>query len=282
MATIQWFPGHMAKARNEVQAKLKQVDLVLEITDARTPEASRNPMMNELVGDKPKIMVLNKQDLADPNVTAQWIRFYESQGTAAIAIDAQHARQLKQIPQLAKKLLHEKIARQQARGIRDPMIKAMCIGIPNVGKSTVLNRLISKNIAVTGNRPGVTKNQQWLKADNSFMLLDTPGILWPKFDDEQVGLKLAFTGAIADNVVNPDDVGLFGLNYFQQRHPDALRKAYHATATDIALPTPDLMVHLAKTNGFGDEYNRMAERVIFDARQGKLGRFTLEVPNEAE
>lgn len=171
---IQWFPGHMAKARKQVQEKIKQVDLILEVVDARTPESSRNPMLDEIIGEKPRMVILNKQDLADPTLTREWVQYYQDQGFAAIAIDAQHAKRLQQIPQLATKLMAEKIARKKSRGIRNPMIKAMCIGIPNVGKSTVLNRLVHRNIAVTGNKPGVTKNQQWLKASDNFQLLDTP------------------------------------------------------------------------------------------------------------
>lgn len=282
MANLNWFPGHMAKARNQVQEKLKLVDVVIEVTDARTPEASRNPMMNEIVKNKPRIMVLNKQDLADPELTKQWVAYYQDQGFAALAIDAQHAKRLNQIPALAKELMAAKIAKQKARGIRNPAIRAMCIGIPNVGKSTILNRLIKKNVAVTGNRPGVTKNQQWLKADETFQVLDTPGILWPKFEDETIGKKLALTGAIADSVYQEDIVGMFGLHFFRNHYTEAFRRAYGLNAADLALSDADLMVHLTSKNGFGDDYNRMAERIIFDARQGKMGRYTLESPNEAQ
>ena len=183
---IQWFPGHMAKARKQVQEKIKQVDLILEVVDARTPESSRNPMLDELVGDKPRIIILNKQDLADPVLTNEWVRYYQTQGFAAIAIDAQHAKRLQQIPQAAAKLMAEKIARKKARGIRNPMIKAMCIGIPNVGKSTVLNRLVRKNIAVTGNKPGVTKNQQWLRA-TTFNYLIRPEFFGQSLPPRQSG-----------------------------------------------------------------------------------------------
>ncbi|MFD1392026.1 ribosome biogenesis GTPase YlqF [Lacticaseibacillus jixianensis] len=282
MAQIQWFPGHMAKARNQVQEKLKLVDLVLEVVDARVPEASRNPMMNQIVGQKPRIMVLNKKDLADPQKTAEWLSYYRAQGFEAIAIDAQHAKRLQQIPQLARQMMKAKLEKQKARGIRNPGLRAMCIGIPNVGKSTVLNRLVKKNIAVTGNRPGVTKNQQWLKSDETFMLLDTPGILWPKFEDALVGNKLALTGAIADTVYQADSVGLFGLGFFQREYPQALRKAYGLNDDDMAQTPADLMVTLSQKMGFGEEFNRAAERVIFDARQGKFGPFTLEVPGDLD
>ncbi|WP_203662957.1 ribosome biogenesis GTPase YlqF [Lacticaseibacillus sp. 53-4] len=282
MPPIQWFPGHMAKARNQVQEKLKLVDLVLEVVDARVPEASRNPMMNQIVGQKPRIMVLNKKDLADSQKTAEWLAYYRKQGYEAIAIDAQHARRLNQIPQLARQMMKAKLEKQKSRGIRNPGLRAMCIGIPNVGKSTVLNRLVKKNIAVTGNRPGVTKNQQWLTADDTFQVLDTPGILWPKFEDESVGNKLALTGAIADTVYQADTVGLYGLTFFQQAYPQALRKSYELNDADMAQKPADLMVALSQKWGYGEEYNRAAERVIFDARQGKFGPFTLEVPGDLD
>ncbi|KRO18265.1 ras superfamily protein-binding protein YlqF [Lacticaseibacillus saniviri JCM 17471 = DSM 24301] len=272
----------MAKARKEVQEKLKQVDVVLEIVDARTPESSRNPMMNEIVGAKPRIMVLNKADLADPAITKLWVKHYQDAGNEAIAIDAQHAKRLNQIPQLANQLMAEKIARKKARGIKNPAIRAMCIGIPNVGKSTILNRLVKKNIAVTGNKPGVTKNQQWLKASDTFQILDTPGILWPKFENQTVGKRLALTGAIADAVFQEDVVGLYGLEFFLNHYPAEIKKAYRLSDDDMALSAPDLLVALTKRQGFGEDFNRMAERIIFDCRQGKLGRFTLEQPGDTD
>ena len=283
MANINWFPGHMQKARREVAERIKQVDIVFEVVDARVPESSRNPMLLSMLNQKPRIAILNKADLADPNRTKQWLAAYEQAGQPALAIDAQHANRLQQLAQMATTQLADKIARKKARGIKNPHIRAMCIGIPNVGKSTILNRLVHKNIAVTGNRPGVTKNQQWLKAGDNLDLLDTPGILWPKFEDQEVGMRLALSGAIADTVFNADDVALWGLTYFMQEYPARLRKAYGLNDTDMTLAPHDLMAHLTSKLGFGEEYDRMATRLINDVRKGELGRYTLEVPTaEAE
>ena len=207
---IQWFPGHMAKAKREVSEKLKFVDIVFELVDARLPLSSRNPLLNQILQQKPRIMLLNKADLADPKQTKQWIEYFKAQGILALAINAQENQGVKQILPLAKEALAEKIARDKARGLKPRAIRAMIIGIPNVGKSTLLNRLVGKKIAQTGNKPGVTKGQQWLKLGNELELLDTPGILWPKFDDQEIGMKLALTGAIKDQLLHLDDLTFMG------------------------------------------------------------------------
>jgi ribosome biogenesis GTPase A len=280
MAQIQWFPGHMQKARREVAEKIKQVDIVFEVVDARSPESSRNPMLLEMLAQKPMISILNKADLADPTRTKAWVAAYQAAGREAIAIDAQHAKRLQQLPQMAETILKEKLDRKRARGIRNPHIRAMCIGIPNVGKSTILNRLVQKNIAVTGNRPGVTKNQQWLKASGNLELLDTPGILWPKFDDQIIGKRLALTGAIADTVFTADEVSLWGVEYFQQNYRQAMRKHYGLTEDEMDLQPGELVQLLTKKMGYGEEFDRMAVRFMNDVRKGELGRYTLEVPED--
>jgi ribosome biogenesis GTPase A len=280
MAQIQWFPGHMQKARREVAEKIKQVDIVFEVVDARSPESSRNPMLLEMLAQKPMISILNKADLADPTRTKAWVAAYQAAGREAIAIDAQHAKRLQQLPQMSETILKEKLDRKRARGIRNPHIRAMCIGIPNVGKSTILNRLVQKNIAVTGNRPGVTKNQQWLKASGNLELLDTPGILWPKFDDQIIGKRLALTGAIADTVFTADEVSLWGVEYFQQNYRQAMRKHYGLTEDEMDLQPGELVQLLTKKMGYGEEFDRMAVRFMNDVRKGELGRYTLEVPED--
>ncbi|WP_155285818.1 ribosome biogenesis GTPase YlqF [Lacticaseibacillus zhaodongensis] len=280
MANIQWFPGHMQKARREVAERIKQVDIVLEVVDARVPESSRNPMLLEMLQQKPRISILNKADLADPKRTKLWLDEYANGEQSALAIDAQHARQLQQIPQMAERMLAEKLDRKRAKGIRNPHVRAMCIGIPNVGKSTILNRLVRKNIAVTGNRPGVTKNQQWLKTSGNLELLDTPGILWPKFDDQIIGKRLALTGAIADSVFTDDEVALWGLEYFQANYPERLVKHYHLTDEELVMAPSDLMIRLTEKFTYGTEYDRAANRFINDVRKGELGRYTLEVPGD--
>lgn len=276
MATIQWYPGHMAKAKRQVQERLKQVDVIFEIVDARVPESSRNPVLGDLVQTKPTVMILNKADLADPKQTQAWIQYYQQQGNAALALDAQHHQRLPQIAKLAQEILADKIAKQKARGIRQPIVKAMCIGIPNVGKSTILNRLINKNVAVTGNKPGVTKNQQWLKTKNNLEILDTPGILWPKFDDQKIGLKLALTGAIADNIFHDDEVALFAMDFFQKFYPSQFMKRWQLTAADFEQGLPDLMLQLTAKVGFKTDFDRFSQKLIQDYRQGFYGKMTFD------
>ncbi|WP_409022527.1 ribosome biogenesis GTPase YlqF [Dellaglioa sp. P0083] len=277
MTVIQWFPGHMAKALRLVKEKLNLVDIVLELVDARLPESSRNPQLEQLLATKPHIMVLTKKDMADPNVTARWLQYYENNGIPAVAVDSQHG-QLNAIEKKINVVLKDKIALRESKGILQQRVKVMCIGIPNVGKSTLLNHLLSKNVAITGNRPGVTKAQQWLKAGKSMSLLDTPGILWPKFEDQEIGKRLALTGAIKDSLYAKDDIALYGLEHFKQTNPKALQEKYKLTDEQMQLSNVDLLLDLTKKMGFKEDYDRASERIIFDIRQGKLGRYTLEIP----
>lgn len=277
MTVIQWFPGHMAKALRLVKEKLNLVDIVLELVDARLPESSRNPQLEQLLETKPHIMVLTKKDMADPNVTARWLRYYESKGIPAVAVDSQHG-QLSTIEKKINVVLKDKLALRESKGIIQQRVKVMCIGIPNVGKSTLLNHLVNKNVAITGNRPGVTKAQQWLKAGKLMSLLDTPGILWPKFEDQEIGKRLALTGAIKDSLYAKDDIALYGLEHFKQTNPKALQEKYKLTDEQMQLSNVDLLLELTKKMGFKEDYDRASERIIFDIRQSKLGRYTLEIP----
>lgn len=280
MAIIQWYPGHMAKAIRQVKENLKLVDVTLELVDARLPESSRNPQIEDVVKDKATIRVLMKADLADPKMNTQWVNYYENHGQPAIAISSNHG-SLKVIEKKLKKTMADKIAKKKAKGIMNPQIKVMCLGIPNVGKSTLLNHLVNKNIAQTGNKPGVTKSQQWLKAGKELQLLDTPGILWPKFEDPLVGKKLALTGAIKDTLYAKDDVALYALEYFVENHPQVLKDKYHLTDNDLNDTTVNLLLNLTKKMGFKEDYDRASERLIFEIRKGKLGRYTLDkVPTE--
>ncbi|SPS03806.1 Ribosome biogenesis GTPase A [Latilactobacillus sakei] len=280
--TIQWYPGHMAKAQKQIKERLKAVDLILEIVDARVPESSINPMIQGLGQNKPILLIMNKADMADPRRTQQWIETFKKRGITAIALDAQHKAKLPMIEKVAQEILAEKLAKKRAKGIRNPVIRAMCVGVPNVGKSTILNRLVQKNIAVTGNRPGVTKNQQWLKAGQTLELLDTPGVLWPKFEDPTIGSKLALTGAISDAIYHPDDVVIFALEHFKEYYPSQLQKVYKVTDAELEEPAAELIMILTKRLGFKEDYDRFCVKFINDARQGKLGRFTLDVvPVEA-
>lgn len=277
MAIIQWFPGHMAKALRQVKENLKSVDIVLELVDARLPESSRNPQLAEVLQDKPSIIVLTKMDLADPAETKRWINYYESMGQPAIAVNS-NSGNLKIIEKKIKEILADKLQSRKEKGIQNQKLRAMCIGIPNVGKSTLLNHLVKKNVAQTGNRPGVTKAQQWLKAGKDLQLLDTPGILWPKFEDPLVGKKLALTGAIKDTLYAKDDVALYAVEHFIHTNPDALAQRYRLTQSELEDTTVETLLAITRNMGFKKDYDRASERLIFEIRKGKLGRYTLDKP----
>lgn len=274
--TIQWFPGHMAKARREVTEKLKFVDIVIELVDARLPLSSRNPLLDKIIQQKPRLLILNKADLADPEQTAKWITFFAEQGITALAINSKENQGISKIVPHAKQVLSEKLAREKAKGLRPRPIRAMVLGIPNVGKSTLLNRLAGKKIAQTGNKPGVTKGQQWLRFGSQLELLDTPGILWPKFEDPEVGKKLALTGAIKDDLLHLDDIALYALEFFTRFYPEALQERYKLSETEMFLPTPELLMLITEKRGFKEDYERGSEMLIYEIRQGRLGRFTLD------
>lgn len=273
MAVVQWFPGHMAKARNEVQEKLKFVDFVIEVVDARVPLSSRNPMLDKIIGEKPRLTVLNKADLVGD--LSAWLAVFP----AAIAVNSKEQLTAKRILAAAKQLLADKIARNAERGIKNTVLRAMVIGIPNSGKSTLLNTLAGKKSARTGNTPGVTRAQQWIRSNKALEVLDTPGILWPKFEDQTVGLKLALTGAIKDDIVPLDEVTIFGVDWFAAHYPERLTKLYGLAAdrNDI----PESIVQLTEKLGFRDDYGRFYARFIHDVRSGKLGKFCLDdLPEE--
>lgn len=279
--TIQWFPGHMAKARREVTEKLKLIDIVYELVDARLPISSRNPMIDEIIKQKPRIILLNKADLADPSDTQKWIQYFQetSENTRAIAIDSFQGKGINKIQPLSKELLQEKFDKMKMRGIRPRAIRALIVGIPNVGKSTLINRLAKKNIAKTGDRPGVTKAQQWVKVGKELELLDTPGILWPKFEDQEVGLKLATTGAIKDTIINLQEVTVFALRFLGQYYPERLKERYGIS--EIHEDVVELFDAIGekrgcKMSGGFIDYDKVAELVIREIRQEKLGRITFD------
>lgn len=278
MATIQWFPGHMSKARRQVQENIKHVDFVTILVDARLPLSSQNPMLTKIVGDKPKLMILNKADLADPIRTKEWRGFYESQGLKTLAINSKEQSTVKKVTDIAKILMSDKIAKLRGRGIQKETLRTMIIGIPNAGKSTLMNRLAGKKIAVVGNKPGVTKGQQWLKSNKELEILDTPGILWPKFEDELVGLKLALTGAIKDQLLPMDEVTIFGLNYFKTYYPDRLKERFKSI--NLEDEAPEIIMALTQKLGYRDDYDRFYNLFVKEVRDGKLGRYTLDIVGE--
>lgn len=275
MATIQWFPGHMSKARRQVQENIKHVDFVTILVDARLPLSSQNPMLTKIVGDKPKLLILNKSDLADNNRTKEWRTYFEKQGIKTLAINSKEQSTVKLVTDAAKSLMSEKIQRLRERGIQKETLRTMIIGIPNAGKSTLMNRLAGKKIAVVGNKPGVTKGQQWLKSNKDLEILDTPGILWPKFEDELVGLKLALTGAIKDQLLPMDEVTIFGLNYFKTYYPERLEERFKGI--DLEEEAPEIIMEMTRKLGFREDYDRFYNLFVKEVRDGKLGRYTLDI-----
>ena len=272
---IQWFPGHMSKARRQVQENLKHVDFVTILVDARLPLSSQNPMLTKIVGDKPKLLILNKADLADSNRTKEWRSYFENQGIKTLAINSKEQSTVKLVTDAAKSLMADKIQRLRERGIQKETLRTMIIGIPNAGKSTLMNRLAGKKIAVVGNKPGVTKGQQWLKSNKDLEILDTPGILWPKFEDELVGLKLALTGAIKDQLLPMDEVTIFGLNYFKTYYPERLEERFKGI--DLEEEAPEIIMEMTRKLGFREDYDRFYNLFVKEVRDGKLGRYTLDI-----
>ena len=224
--TIQWFPGHMAKARREVTEKLKLVDIIFELVDARLPLSSRNPMIDQVINQKPRLLILNKHDMADEGETRKWLAYFEERGDKAVAINSFEGKNLQAVNKAAQEILKEKWDRMKAKGMKPRAIRAMIVGIPNVGKSTLINRLAKKNLAKTGNTPGVTKAQQWIKVGKEIELLDTPGILWPKFEDQEIGYKLALTGAIKDTITNMEDLAVYALRFLALHYPERMEERY--------------------------------------------------------
>ncbi|KGX83689.1 ribosome biogenesis GTPase YlqF [Pontibacillus marinus] len=283
--TIQWFPGHMAKAKREVQEKLKLVDFVIELVDARSPYSSQNPMLHQVLNQKQKMVLMMKKDLADQSRTDAWIHWYESQGIRAIAINAQNQKDIQKVIQTAKELGQEKVQKQINKGLRPRAARAMIIGIPNVGKSTLINRVAKKKIAKTGDKPGVTTAQQWIKVKKDFELLDTPGILWPKFEDQNVGYRLAALGTIKDNILPIPDVAAYFIRFAQEHYPEVLEERYDLTP-DIE-DMEEVFDRIGKKRGCLESggrinYDKVAEVIIRDLRGGKLGQLTLETPEMIE
>jgi len=253
---------------------------VTVLVDARLPLSSQNPMLTKIVGDKPKLMILNKVDLADPVATKEWQDYFESQVIKTLAINSKEQSTVKKVTDAAKSLMADKIARQKERGIQIETLRTMIIGIPNAGKSTLMNRLAGKKIAVVGNKPGVTKGQQWLKTNKDLEILDTPGILWPKFEDEEVALKLALTGAIKDQLLPMDEVTIFGLNYFKKHYPAVLQERFKQM--DLEQEAPEIIMEMTQKLGFREDYDRFYSLFVKDVRDGRLGRYSLDRVGEID
>ncbi|WP_430785967.1 ribosome biogenesis GTPase YlqF [Virgibacillus flavescens] len=276
---IQWFPGHMAKARRQVEEKLKLVDFVMELVDARAPLSSQNPMLQQVMQSKPKMIILMKKDLSDKQETDKWISYFQQKNITAIAINVNDKVDIQKVIHQAKALGKEKMDKLIKKGIKPRAMRAMIVGIPNVGKSTLINRLANKKAAKTGDRPGITKQQLWIKVKKDFELLDTPGILWPKFEDEMVGLKLAALGTIKDQLLSLQDITVFVIKYFEEHYPTLLEERYNISneLTDIV----EIFEAIGKKRGCLESggtvnYEKVSEVFLHDLRTGKLGQITLE------
>ena len=289
---IQWYPGHMTKTRRMIGENLKFVDVVAEIIDARIPIASRNPDIDELVGSKPRVVVLNRADQADPAATKLWEAHFRAQGMAVLTCDAHSGAGVKQFSPVMRGALKEQIAKWREKGQVGRPVRAMVVGIPNVGKSTFINRVAGRKTAKTEDRPGVTRAKQWVPIDRGLELLDTPGILWPKFEDQSVGLNLAYTGAVKDEILDVETLGCHLMAYLGANYPEALKTGYKLPALperedgeeDVAWGYR-LLEAAGRKRGFlisGGEVDteRMARILLDEFRGGKLGRFTLELPED--
>ncbi|NBI29561.1 ribosome biogenesis GTPase YlqF [Chengkuizengella marina] len=287
--TIQWFPGHMTRARRQIEGKLKLLDVVIELLDARVPLSSRNPMIDEILKDKPRIVLLNKADLADSSVTSEWVKYFKEKNLDALPIDSISGTHVQEILPRSKQLIKNKIDAQLRKGIKPRAIRSLIVGIPNVGKSTLINRLAGKKIAETGDKPGVTKAQQWIKVGSEMELLDTPGILWPKFEDQNVGMGLAATGAIKETLLHLDDVAFYVVKYFLENYPERLKDRYDIKYIPEDLDDPNEIVTVMedigqkrgciKRGGIID-LEKTSSIIIREMRAGTLGRFSLETPEK--
>ena len=280
---IQWYPGHMTKTRRQIEADLKLVDAVCEIVDARIPLSSRNPDIDSICANKPRIIILNRMDLADPAATKRWMEYFRSKGMAAVATDCKSKKGIGGFQPAVRSVLKEKIERNAAKGMNKPL-KVMIVGIPNVGKSTLINQISGRKGAKAENRPGVTRGKQWVTVDNTLLLLDTPGILWPKFDDPNVGMMLAYTGAVKENVIDTEELACRLMELLWKHYPDVLRGRYGIDPQED-LPGYMLLEEAGRKRGYllaRGEINteRMARVLLDEYRSGKLGYFTLEVPED--
>ena len=280
---IQWFPGHMAKTRRMIQENLSQVDIIFEVLDARIPLSSRNPEIAKLVGTKPILTFLNKTDLADPSLTALWCDYYTKQNNRYIAIDCASGRGVDKISDTVKDILSEKLERYQNKGMTGKKLRAMVVGIPNVGKSSLINKLSGSKKAKVENRPGVTLDKQWVSTSIGVDLMDMPGVLWPKFDDQVVGENLAITGAIKDQILDIEEIAMILCARLRDMYPELLKERYKIDDDALTLDAYDLFEAIGRKRGMlvsggGVNSRRTAEMLLNEFRSATVGRITLEKP----
>lgn len=283
---INWYPGHMKKTMDNIRASLKLVDIVGEIIDSRIPISSKNPVIDDVLKDKPRIMILNKSDMADENETKKWLSYYRKKGYGAVVVDALHSKGLDKIYSVAKEMLADKFKKLEEKNLSAKTIRMMIVGIPNVGKSTFINSISKRKSAKIGDRPGVTKQVQWIKTRNDLELLDTPGVLWPKFEDERIGLHLAFTGAIKDEIMDIENLAFRFIDELNKRDVNILKNRYNLSE-DSYEDTLYLMDEIGRNRGAilkknEIDYFKVANLVLDDFRKVKLGRITLETVEDIE
>ena len=279
---VQWYPGHMTKAKRQMQEDIKLIDLIIELVDARVPLSSRNPDIDELGKNKARMILLNKADLADERQNRAWMEYFKEKGIYAVSIDSRNKGSMKAVSAAITEACKEKTERDRRRGIKNRPVRAMVAGIPNVGKSTFINTFAGKACAKTGNKPGVTKGKQWIRLSKSVELLDTPGILWPKFEDQKVGLRLALIGSIRDEILNTDELAVELIRFLKTQYPGILTERYEVEETQ---KETELLCGIAEnrkciTKGGELDYSKAAALLIDEFRSGKLGKVTLEWPKE--
>lgn len=277
---IQWFPGHMARARRVLSENLKLVDVVVEIVDARIPYSSRNPEIDKILGQKPRVIIGNKKDLSDHRMNSYWKNYYAGKGIQVYYTDCKSGAGVKEVLAAVKGAMSDKFRRFSETGRRPPVIKAMMVGIPNVGKSSLINKIVGRGAAVTGDKPGVTRNKQWLRINPEIYLLDTPGLLWPKFEDTRCAYRLAATGAIKNDVLDVQDIAIFLLQYIAAHYDGLLEEKYHIKTEELHIPA-DYLTACGKSRGClvkGGEVDtyRAAGIILDDFRSGKIGKITLD------
>ena len=283
---INWYPGHMKKTMDNIRSSLKLVDIVGEIIDSRIPISSKNPVIDDVLKDKPRIMILNKSDMADENETKKWLSYYRKKGYGAVVVDALHSKGLDKIYSVAKEMLADNFKKLEEKNLSSKTIRMMIVGIPNVGKSTFINSISKRKSAKIGDRPGVTKQFQWIKTQNDLELLDTPGVLWPKFEDERIGLHLAFTGAIKDEIMDIENLAFRFIDELNKRDVNILKNRYNLSE-DSYEDTLYLMDEIGRNRGAilkkkEIDYFKVANLVLDDFRKVKLGRITLETVEDIE
>lgn len=280
---VQWYPGHMTKAKRMMQEDMKLIDLVIELVDARIPYSSRNPDIDSLAGNKSRVLLLNKADLADDKKNKLWAQHYREKGCFVLEINSKTRSGMKQLSLLVREACQEKIERDRRRGIKNRPIRAMVAGIPNVGKSTFINTFVGQSCTKTGNRPGVTKGKQWIRVNKELELLDTPGILWPKFEDPLVGQHLAFIGSINDEILQTEELAFSLISLLQKLYPQALQDRYQLAGEQEA---PVVLEEICKRRGcykkgMEPDYHKAAGLLLDEFRNGQMGKMTLEIPMES-